>query len=209
MKGFKTMKIRMLFSLMVLLTIFSTGVIAGPPEIPATPAAVDGIILAQAFSLDEPYEFSWLAERPMVSRGMILVLEVNPDLVLPRQTAEPVLYVGNSTAERVNTGYPSGKVVAIVPGAVNLATAPIWFGDPALPEQVTSEIISAQRSMAGEAGIRPFTADTVGMAFQAGGDEMKSADYDALRRRAAELIQQYAAGEEELATGILAPRVKK
>ncbi len=203
------MKIRMLFSLMVLLTIFSTGVIAGPPEIPATPAAVDGIILAQAFSLDEPYEFSWLAERPMVSRGMILVLEVNPDLVLPRQTAEPVLYVGDSTAERVNTGYPSGKVVAIVPGAVNLATAPIWFGDPALPEQVTSEIISAQRSMAGEAGIRPFTADTVGMAFQAGGDEMKSADYDALRRRAAELIQQYAAGEEELATGILAPRVKK
>lgn len=203
------MKIRMLFGLMVLLTVISTGVIAGPPEIPATPAAVDGILLAQAFSLDEPYEFSWLAERPLVSRGMILVLEVNPDLVLPRQTAEPVLYVGDSTAERVNTGYPSGKVVAIVPGPVDLASARIWFGEPMLPEQVTPAIIADQRTRAAEAGIAPFAANTAGMAVQAGGSELQVADYDALRRRAAELVQQYAAGEEELATGILAPRVKK
>ncbi len=127
------MRIRMLFSLMVLLAACTAGAFAGTPEVPSTPAAVDGILLAQPFTLDEPYEFAWQAEHPMVSSGMILVLEVNPDLVLPRQTLEPVLYVGNSTAERVNNGYPSGKVVAIVPGTVNLASAPIWFGEPALP----------------------------------------------------------------------------
>jgi len=199
----------MLFSLMVLLAAFSAAVPAGPPEVPPTPAAVDGILLAQSFILDEPYEHSWQAERPMVASGMLLVLEVNPDLVLPRQTLEPVLYVGDVTAERVNNGYPSGKVVAIVPGPVNLTSAPIWFGDPALPEQVTTAIIGTQRALAGEAGIRPFTAGTVSAAFHAGGNEMKAADYDALRRRAAELIQQYAAGEEELAVGIMAPRVQK
>ncbi len=196
------MRIRMLFSLMVLLTAFSTIVPAGMPEVPPTPAAVDGILLAQSFTLDEPYQFAWQAEQPMVSSGMILVLEVNPDLVVPRQTLEPVLYVGNVTAERVNTGYPSGKVVAIVPGSVDLSSATIWFGDPALPEQVTSEIISNQLASATEAGIRPFTSG-------AAGDALKLADYDALRRHAAELIQQYAAGEEDLAAGILAPRVQK
>jgi len=203
------MRIRMLFSLMVLLTACTAGAFAGTPEIPPTPAAVDGILLAQPFTLEEPYEFAWQAEHPMISSGMILVLEVNPDLVLPRQTLEPVLYVGNSTAERVNHGYPSGKVVAIVPGTVNLSSAPIWFGDPALPEQVTSAIIASQLASATEAGIRPFAADTAGMAVQSGGDELQLANYDALRRRAAELIQQYAAGEEELAVGILAPQVQK
>jgi len=163
----------MLFSLMVLLAAFSAAVPAGPPEVPPTPAAVDGILLAQSFILDEPYEHSWQAERPMVASGMLLVLEVNPDLVLPRQTLEPVLYVGDVTAERVNNGYPSGKVVAIVPGPVNLTSAPIWFGDPALPEQVTTAIIGTQRALAGEAGIRPFTAGTVSAAFHAGGNEMR------------------------------------
>ena len=199
----------MLFSLMVLLVAFSAAVPADMPEIPPTPAAVDGIILAQPFTLDEPYQFAWQAERPMVSSGMILVLEVDPDLVLPRQTAEPVLYVGKSTAERVNSGYPSGKVVAIVPGQVDLSAAPIWFGEPMLPEQVTTAIIDTQLASATAAGIQPFTSDSAGMASQAGGSELKFADYDGLRRRAAELIQQYAAGEEDLAMGILAPKVQK
>ncbi len=202
------MRIRMLFSLMVLLTACIAGAFAGTPEVPSTPAAVDGILLAQPFTLDEPYEFAWQAEHPMVSSGMILVLEVNPDLVLPRQTLEPVLYVGNSTAERVNNGYPSGKVVAIVPGTVNLASAPIWFGEPALPEQVTSAMVGSQLTMATEAGIRPFTSETAGMALQAGGNEFKAANYDALRRHAADLILQYAGGEEDLAVGIQAPHVK-
>jgi len=203
------MKFRMMFSLMVLLAVVPVSSQAGPPEIPSTPAAVDGLLLAQPFSLEQPYQYSWQAERPMVSSGLILVLEVNPDLVLPRQTLEPVLYVGDVAAERVNSGYPSGKVVAIVPGPVDIASAPIWFGEPALPEQVTSQMAGAQKAKAVAEGIRPFSTGALETATGAGGTELKAADYDALRRRAAELIQQYAAGEEDLATGILAPRVKE
>ncbi len=200
------MKIRMLLSLMVLLTAFSAIVPAGTPEIPPTPAAVDGILLAQPFTIDKPYEHQWQVDGPMVSSGLLLVLEVNPDLVLPRQTAEPVLYVGSVVAERVNSGYPSGKVVAIVPGDVDLSTAQIWFGDPALPEQVTPAIITGQRAKAEAAGIGPLAASTSGTAPIA---RLQLADQDALRRRAAELISQYAAGEEDLAAGIQAPRVSE
>jgi len=202
------MSFRMLFSLMVLSALVSAAALAGTPAVPSTPAAVDGILFAQPFTLDEPYHHEWQAERPLVSSGMVLVLQVNPDLVLPRQTPEPVLYVGHLTAERVNNGFPSGVVVAIVPGDVDLGSSPIWFGDPALPEQVTTSIIGAQRYQAVAAGIGPFDADTVGAALRAGGQGIKAADYDALRRRAAELVRQYASGEEDLADGIMAPPVK-
>lgn len=197
----------MLFSLMVLFATMTAPVPAGPPEVPATPAPVDAVLLAQPFTLDEPYEFQWQAGNIMVKRGLLLVLEVDPDLVIPRQTPEPVLYVGNGTAERVNSGYPSGKVVAIVPGTVDLAAAPIWFGDPMLPEQVTAGIAASQRARADEAGIGPVGADLPESALDSDGSVVKLADYDALRRRAAELVAQFAAGEEDLATGILAPKV--
>jgi hypothetical protein len=203
------MSFRMLFSLMVLSALATTAVSAATPPVPATPAAVDGILFAQPFTVDEPYHHEWQAERPLVSAGMILVLQVNPELVIPRQTPEPVLYVGHLTAERVNSGYPSGVVVAIVPGDVNLGSSPVWFGDPALPEQVTTTIIGAQRYQAVEAGIGSFGTDTVDAALRAGDQTLKAADYDALRRRAAELVRQYASGEEDLADGIMAPPVKK
>jgi len=201
------MKIRMLLSLMVLFAAMTAPALAGPPEVPATPAPVDAVLLTQPFTLDEPYEYKWQAGNIMVKQGLLLVIDVDPDLVIPRQTPEPVLFVGNATAERVNSGYPSGKVVAIVPGTVDLSTAPIWFGEPMLPEQVTAAIATSQRARADEAGIGPISATVLDAALDSGGSVLKLADYDALRRRAAELIQQYAAGEEDLAMGILAPKV--
>lgn len=104
------------------------------PDIPDIPAAVDEVVYAHLFALDEGYKFEWRKEQPLVKNGYILVLKVDRDLVYPRQTAEPVLYAGDQTAERVNVGYWSGRVVAIVPGKLDLKKTPIWFGTPELPD---------------------------------------------------------------------------
>lgn len=180
---------------------------AGAPPLPTTPAPVDDILYVQPFTLDKAYASTWRAEQPKVTSGLLLVLKVNPDLVYPRQTAEPVLYVGDQTAERVNVGYVSGHVVAIVPGEVDLEKALAWFGAPDLPERVTAQTIRQQTQRAVAANIKPLAAENVRKAVTAGGKTLKLADYDALRRAAAELIKTYAPDESDLANSIQAPRV--
>ena len=76
-------------------TVLAAAVVAAPPQLPATPAPVQDIVFAQPFTLDRGEVSNWRAERPEITSGYILVLKVDPDLVYPRQTAEPVLYVGN------------------------------------------------------------------------------------------------------------------
>ena len=116
------------------ITLVSASVVlAGPPAVPATPAAVDGVLYARTFTLDEGFQFQWNNEQAEVKTGTLLVLKVNPDLVFPRQMAEPVLYVGDQTAERINHGYESGHVIAIVPGEVDLTEGAdlVWYAGPA------------------------------------------------------------------------------
>jgi len=124
-----------------------------------------------------------------VTSGTLLVLRVQPELVYPRQVAEPVLYVGSQTAERVNVGYPSGYVVAIVPGNLDLTRSLIWFGTPALPEQVDGKTIDAERARAIAAGIRPPLAGRVRSARR---DARALGDKRDLLREAALLIEHYA-----------------
>ena len=176
----------------------STSVPAGPPAVPSTPADVEDILYARPFTLEKGYNFDWSKERPLLTEGTLLVLKVNPDLVYARQVAEPVLYVGSRTAERVNIGYRSGRIIAIVPGHVDLRTTPIWFGTPELPESVNGNIVRAERALADEAGIRPFSADKVKTALARGGEELKLAGRDALRPHFAALLQQYSTVETEL-----------
>ena len=204
------MKSKRLYSLMPLLAMaLSIPTLAEAPAIPATPAAVDDIIYAQPFTLQQPYRSNWQAEKPEVRSGMILVLRVNPDLVFPRQTAEPVLYAGDHTAERMNVGFESGYVIAIIPGTVDLEKVPIWFGAPDLPERVTIQEISDQRATAEAANIKPFSAEKVRAARLAGGETFMGADLDALHRHAARLILEYAPDERERAEGFMAPRVSR
>lgn len=176
----------------------STSVPAGPPAVPSTPADVEDILYARPFTLEKGYNFDWSKERPLLTEGTLLVLKVDPALVYARQVAEPVLYVGDRTAERVNIGYRSGRIIAIVPGHVDLRTAPIWFGTPELPESVNGNIVRAERALADEAGIRPFSADKVKTALARGGEELKLAGRDALRPHFAALLQQYSTVETEL-----------
>ena len=189
-----------IFSSLIVVAILAVtmGALAGPPAVPSTPAAVEDILYARPFTLEKGYNFDWSKERPLLTEGTLLVLKVNPDLVYARQVAEPVLYVGSRTAERVNIGYRSGRIIAIVPGHVDLRTTPIWFGTPELPESVNGNIVRAERALADEAGIRPFSADKVKTALARGGEELKLAGRDALRPHFAALLQQYSSVETEL-----------
>ncbi len=182
------------------------------PALPATPAAVEQVLLAQPFTLDQGYEFEWSAEHPVVSAGWLLVLQVNPDLVFPRQTAEPILYIGNTTTERINHGHQSGRVIAIVPSDVNetgeltldLNKALMWFGAPGLPEQIDAAMVRAQLQIARNAGIVPLPEDQIAQARAKAPDSLRAADRTALRRAAAELIKVHSPAETELADIILA-----
>jgi hypothetical protein len=181
--------------------------LAAPPSIPPTPAAAAKILFARPFSLEQAYTHDWRAEneRPQVTSGWLLVLEVNPDLVYPRQTAEPVLYVGNQTAERVNIGYQSGRVVAIVPGDVDLSTALVFFGTPELPERVTANAITQQTEMASNAGIRPFSKEQVQKATKAGGERLTVKEKTDLLPVMADLVEKYAPQEKYIADSMRGP----
>lgn len=181
--------------------------LAQPPVLPPTPAPIDALVYARAFTLDEAYEHSWRAERPAVTSGYLLVLRVDPDLIYPRQTAEPVLYVGAQTAQRLNVGYTSGHVVAIVPGAVegegaiDLARTAIWFGTPELPERVDRARVEAELRRAVAAGIAPVGVDAARAATAPEG-VLHARDLSAMLVQAADLISRYAPDERDRADAL-------
>ncbi len=193
---------------LVMLAVVAGSVVASGavPPVPSTPAAVVDIVYARPFTLHEGYTFKWRAEQPLVKEGYILVLKVNPDMVYPRQTAQPVLYVGDQTAERVNVGYESGHIIVIVPGRPDLKKTPIWFGTPALPERCTSETIAKERKAAEEAGIKPPAEARVAAATDQGGRDLRAADRFELRPTLARLVKKYAADESELADNLMVRR---
>ena len=190
---------------------------AAPPP-PATPAPVLEIVSARAFALEEEAEHLWRKEKPRFRSGYLLVLEVDPALVVPRQRLEPVLYVGRQTAERVNQGARSGFVVAIVPGVLDdpadpayldLEQATMWFGTPDLPERVDRETLERERRAAEAAGARPFAAGRVRAALARGGAPLEAKSRYELLRAAALLIKEHALDETELADGLLVPKLPK
>ncbi|MEW6071409.1 MAG: hypothetical protein AB1726_02285 [Planctomycetota bacterium] len=193
-----------------------------PPPVPALSVASEvDLLFAQPYLLDEGYTHWWRAEQPFVTAGWLLVLAVDSDLVHPRQGYEPVLYVGDQTAERVNVGFVPGEippgarahVVALVPAGpgpddlprLDLARAPIWFGTPALPEQVDEARIAGELALALARGARPLPGPRVIAARRAGGGTLYLPDYPALQRCAAELVRRWSPGEEDLVQSLLAP----
>lgn len=179
-------------------------VVAAPPQIPATPAAVQDIVFAQPFTLDQGEVSTWRADRPTVTSGYIIVLKVNPDLVYPRQSAEPVLYVGDTTAERLNVGYRSGHVVAVVGAditgekAMDLSKVKIWFGTPELPERVDAARIAQESALADAAGIKPFSADKI-QGLLAQNETLSEPSKAGILNEVAALIRRFSPQEEELA----------
>lgn len=168
--------------------------------ISASPAAVNDLVYARSFTLVNGYKYDWRKECPMVTAGTLVVLKVNPDLVAPRQSAEPVLYAGNQTAQRLNNGHESGYLIAIIPGEIDLTQAPIWFGRPELPERVDASMINSERALAEAANIQPFAAQKIQEATSKGGGRLEVFDlHSLLRDHVAELVLQYSPQEKHLA----------
>jgi len=184
------------------------GALAAPPHIPTTPAPVEDIVYARPFTLEQGYRYIFSKERPWVTEGTLLVLKVNKDFVYPREIAMPVLYVGNQPAERLNRGHESGHVIVIVPGRVDLPNTPIWFGAPNFPHMVDAATANAQRELAENAGIKPFSQERVNAALAEGGKRIRAADQRTLLRDVvSELILRYSPQEKQLASDYRVPVV--
>ncbi len=179
-----------------------------PPRIPAEPHDQPvRVIRAQRFEVARPFAHVWRVDRPMVKSGWLLVLSVPPELVHPRQAHEPVLYVGAQTANRVNPHpYESGKMVVIVPGDFLLEDSPIFFGAPALPEEVGPSHIDKEVARARDAGVRPPSVDNLATVVVA--EVLRVAtEYD-LRQRAIDLVEKYSPQEKDLIAGERVPLVR-
>ena len=180
-------------------------VTAAPPAVPQTPVAVQDILYAQPFTLAQGYEYDWSAERPMITSGQIVVFQVNPDLVYPRQTSSPVLYVGGMPAEILNFGYLSGRAVAIVPDSVD-ATGKLarqdlskaWFGQPLQGHVPSTRTVAEEAQLAAKVGVQALSSDKVRVAQQAGGEAAKLERKHQLLGIAARLMEQYCPDEVDL-----------
>jgi hypothetical protein len=166
--------------------------------IPPTPAAINRILVSQRFTLSRPFKFTWTEEEPMISSGTLVVLDVNPALVVPRNSVrEPVLFAGSSAVLRLNHGHQSGRVIGIVPGTVDLTTAPIWFSRVEQPGRVTAQIASAELERATRAGIRPQPAQQLNAARRATANSPSLASL--LRTVGADLVLEFSPQERVLA----------
>lgn len=175
---------------------------------------VRDVLFAQLFQLDKPYTHNWRKEQPRVSAGYILVLAVDPEFVRPVQTAEPVLYVGNQTAERINAGDVSGRLLVIVPStfdsrgavALDLNTAPIWFGAPELPERIDAAQVGAEVSSALAKGVKPLPRQRIRAALSRGGKTLHLASRETLELKLAALLREYSPNEVDLIKGLAGSR---
>ena len=179
----------------------------GERPLPSTPAAIKDILFVRPFTLQTPYRNEWSKERAMVSAGVLVVLEVDPALVVPRNSLEPVLYAGDVVVQRLNHGDRSGRVIGIIPGNIDLATAPIWFGSPQLPDRVNEAVVRSERARAEKAGVRPLGAAKIaGIQRQ---PVATATDLAALLRDvAAPLVDQYSPQEKQLADSWRLPTAK-
>jgi hypothetical protein len=164
---------------------------AATPPMPATPAPAGAVIYARTFVLDAGFRFEWSAEKPEVREGTIVVIEADPALVRPRQTQEPILFVGRFPAQRISRANGSGRVVAFVPERVDLTQGPVWFGSPGLPEQIDAETAAAERRAALASGIVPLTDSAARAALARGGDEARFATKLELLRALHALALEY------------------
>jgi hypothetical protein len=173
---------------------------------PATPAAAKDILAARRFTLRTPYTHTAGKESISVSTGVLVVLEAEPDYLIPRETLNPVLYAGDTIVLRLNHGHRSGRVIGIVPGDIDLATVPIWFGTPELPERVTKDMIESERARAEQAGVRAFARARVDAVRR---PPVEARDLAALLRTAgADLVYEFSPQEKELADSWRLPVVK-
>ena len=179
-----------------------------PEVVAGSSENVHSILAALPIDITTSFAHDWSAERTQVSSGWLLTLEVNPELLVLHQSADPVLYVGDLAVERINHGNVSGRVIVLVPERIDLTTAPIYFGAAALPESVDASTRKLELTRATNAGAKPFAASALESAFERGlsGSDTETVEFQdrrAVLEFAAQWIFEFAPEESELAKDLL------
>lgn len=180
------------------------------PALPATPAGITTLLEVREFRLGEAYEHRFSKEKPSVTAGYLVVLRAPSAYLAPRQVEMPVLMAGTTPVEPLNVGYASGQLVAIIPSPVDaqgkltldLASTPIYFAPPSLPEQIDADFAKRLLAQAERSGIRGATADVMRQAKAKGGATLELANREALDVVAGGLVRHYAADEVEVADAL-------
>ena len=200
---------RLARSLLFGLMLAAPPVLAGsPPPVvdqAVLPLPVDDLVAVRSFQLEEARPYAWMKGHEPIRAGLLLAVDAEPALCLPRQVAEPVIYVGGVPAERLATDWTSGRLLLLVPGEPDLAALPLHFGNPALPERIDVERGEAALAAAREAGILAFSPARVQAARDAGGQELRLRDGRALDFAVAAWIEAWAPEESERAHSLRAP----
>lgn len=178
-------------------------------EQPIAVSAVRGLLYARPFTLRQPYIYTFLREQPAITRGLILVLEVNPEAAKPRQVDVSVLYAGDTPAHLTNTGYPTGRMIVIIPDWIDLAEAPIYFGSTELPERVDRARGAREMTTALSRTAQPFAPEVLAAAFAGGGERLLLSDSVELFRVIADLINRYVPEENAAAEIYRTPLVEE
>jgi hypothetical protein len=179
------------------------------------PVPIDQVLAMRPFILEQGFQSDWRAERPAVTSGWLMAIEVDRLTARARQTAMPVLYVGTEVAERLNDGGPASasaspeilRLVVIVPaplaedGSVSqpLRTHPAFFGRAVLPEQIDATRVAAEIAAAANAGIDPPSPEALESASSQGGALLRAADRAALLKAGAALLRVWSPTERDQA----------
>lgn len=174
-------------------------VIAKEPTVSPSPPPPAALLRVEPFLLQTAYQHEWRKERPWVTEGLIAVVQVDPALLYPRQSLQPILHVGDETPERINVGYPSGIAVLIIPGITDLSSSPVWFSDDALPEQLTVQAISARRMTLPPESLIWFHPASVRAASDSDRSVRVFVNRDHLYRYLGGVVERYAPDEPDLA----------
>lgn len=137
--------------------------LAGLPASPAlTPVVLDdghavhSVVAVQPFALDQAISYAWSAEHPKMDHGLLVVLEVDPSWLRPSDTHQAVLYADGIPVERLNTGFPSGRVAIVIPDRATLGATSLYFGGYELPERVDASFGAEVHRLATAEGIHPL-----------------------------------------------------
>ncbi len=177
------------------------------PTLDFKPQPVIDIVRIQPFQLKQSFKYDWRRDRPDVRSGLLVVFKVAPDLVMPKNALEPVLYAGNQTVQRLNHGHESGFVIGIIPEQIDLSKELVWFGTPALPERIDAKMIAEERTKAERTGILPLKSIDIQSRTR---DMIVASDLTTLlREQAANLLLEYSPKEKWLADSWRLPVTKQ
>lgn len=157
--------------------------------------AVRALVAAIPFHLATPTTWTMTASPRPVDRGVLLELRADPGLLVPRDAASPLLYVGETPAFPFNWDHVGGCAVVWVPGPVDLGSTEIWFGSDRLAERVDAAWGVAERRAARAAGVRPFPAADVAAALA---PELSVASFDEIEALARKRVRACTSTPEDL-----------